>query len=335
VRTFSIGFRERSFDELDLARQVAQRYGTDHHELVLEPDAAELLPEVAAAYDEPSGDSSALPTYLVSRLAAGHVKVALSGEGGDELLGGYETYVADLLRRRVGPLARLASPVIERLPSASGRVPLDYKAKRFARAAHLPPLEAHHGWKEIFSPEARAALRAGDGAVADPLAGLRARWAETDGAELLARLQDVDTGTNLVDDLLTKADRMSMHHSLELRVPFLDPAVAELALALPTAAKVRGTQKKRVLRAAAAPLVPEEIVRGRKRGFSIPAAAWLRGELVPFARDVLSAQRLRGQGFFDPAVAGRVLDDHVAGREDLSRQLWGLMSWTLWWEKHG
>jgi asparagine synthase (glutamine-hydrolysing) len=335
VRTFSIGFRERSFDELDLARQVAQRYGTDHHELVLEPDAAELLPEVASAYDEPSGDSSALPTFLVSRLAAGHVKVALSGEGGDELLGGYETYVADLLRRRVGPLARLASPVIERLPSGSGRVPLDYKAKRFVRAAHLPPLEAHHGWKEIFPPEARAALRAGDGAVADPLAGLRARWAETEGAELLARLQDVDTGTNLVDDLLTKADRMSMHHSLELRVPFLDPAVAELALALPTAAKVRGTQKKRVLRAAAAPLVPEEIVRGRKRGFSIPAAAWLRGELVPFARDVLSAQRLRRQGFFDPAVVGRVLDDHVAGREDLSRQLWGLMSWTLWWEKHG
>ena len=337
VRTFSIGFRERSFNELDLARLVARRYGTDHHELVLDPDAAELLPEVAAAYDEPSGDSSALPTFLVSRLASEHVKVAMSGEGGDELFGGYETYVADLLRGRLGGLARLASPLVERLPSSSARVSLDYKAKRFARAAHLPPLEAHHGWKEIFSAEARAALRDGaPAAAADPLDVLRARYAETAGAEPLARLQDVDLGIYLVDDLLAKTDRMSMHHSLELRVPFLDPEVAELALALPTRAKISPRlEKKRLLRAAAAPLLPREIVSGRKRGFSIPAAAWLRGELEPFARDVLSPARLEAQGFFAPATVGRVLDDHVAGREDLSRQLWGLMSFTLWWERHG
>src|SRR4051794_36907611 len=188
LRTFSIGFRERSFDELDLARQVARRYRTDHHELVLEPDAVELLPEVAAAYDEPSGDSSALPTFLVSRLAAEHVKVALSGEGGDELFGGYEVYAADLLRRRVGPLARLASPLVERLPTSDARVSLEYRAKRFTRAAHLPPLEAHHGWKEIFGGEARAALRTrvGEGAAADPLAAMRARYAETPDAEPLA-----------------------------------------------------------------------------------------------------------------------------------------------------
>src|SRR6185369_7576596 len=148
LRTFSIGFEERSFDELADARLVAQRYGTDHHELVLRPDAALLLPQLAEAFDEPFADSSALPTYLVSRLAAGHVKVALSGEGGDELFGGYYTYVADLLAPRVGRLAALSAPLVEALPSSDARVGLDYKAKRFARAAALTdPLERHHAWK--------------------------------------------------------------------------------------------------------------------------------------------------------------------------------------------
>src|SRR4051812_36099895 len=202
VQTFSIGFEERSFDELGQARLVAERYGTDHHELVVRPDAAELLPEIAAASDEPLGDSSALPTYLVSRLAAEHVKVVLSGEGGDELFGGYETYAADLLAARVGFAARLALPLVERLPSGNGRVPLDYKLKRFARAAHLPPVEAHHGWKEIFGPADRRALLGAE--AADPLAPYRERWAETEGAEPLARLQDLDLGIYLVDDLLVK-----------------------------------------------------------------------------------------------------------------------------------
>jgi asparagine synthase (glutamine-hydrolysing) len=330
VRTFSIGFEERSYNELALARQVAQRYGTDHHELVVRPDAAELLPSIAAAFDEPFADSSALPTYLVSRLAAEHVKVALSGEGGDELFGGYETYVADLLAARVGRAVGVLEPVVARLPSSSRRVSLDYKAKRFVAGAHLPALERHHAWKEIFSPDARAALLAGRRGASDPLDLLRARYAETAGAEPLARLQDVDVGVYLVDDLLTKTDRMSMAHSLELRVPFLDPHVAELALALPTSAKVRGLAKKRVLRAAAAPLVPRAIARGRKRGFSIPAAAWLRGPLEPFAREVLSPERVRRQGLLEPKAVTAVLDAHVAREADLSRQLWGLLSLSLW-----
>src|SRR4051794_17990641 len=328
VQAFAIGFEERSFDELEQARLVARRYGSEHHELVVRPDAAELLPEIARASDEPLGDSSALPTYLVSRLAADHVKVVLSGEGGDELFGGYETYAADLLAARIGPAAGRLLPLIERLPSGNSRVPLDYKLKRFARAAHLPALEAHHGWKEIFDAAARRALLGGD--AADPLAPYRERWAETAGAEPLARLQDVDLGLYLVDDLLVKTDRMTMAHSLEARVPFLDAGVAELALALPTRLKLRGLAKKRLLRQAVAPLVPREIARGRKRGFSIPAAAWLRGPLVPFARDVLSADRLRAQGVLEPAAADRVLERHVAGEEDLSRQLWGLLCLSLW-----
>jgi asparagine synthase (glutamine-hydrolysing) len=331
VQTFSIGFEERSFDELEQARVIARRYGTEHHELVVRPRAAELLPEIVRAADEPLGDSSALPTYLVSRLAAEHVKVVLSGEGGDELFGGYETYAADQLAARIGPAARALLPLIERLPSGNARVPLDYKLKRFARAAHLPALEAHHGWKEIFDAGARRELLGRSGA--DPLAPYRERWAETAQAEPLARLQDVDLGIYLVDDLLVKTDRMSMAHSLEARVPFLDAHVAELALALPTAHKVRGLQKKRLLRSAVAPLIGREIARGRKRGFSIPAAAWLRGPLLPFAREVLAPARLNAQGVLDGAAAQRTLDRHAAGAEDLSRQLWGLMSLSLWLDR--
>jgi asparagine synthase (glutamine-hydrolysing) len=333
LRTFSIGFEERSFDELAGARLVAERYGTEHRELVLRPDAALLLPALADAFDEPFADSSALPTYLVSQLAANDVKVALSGEGGDELFGGYYTYAADLLAERVGGLARLARPLVERLPTSSSRASFDYKAKRFVRAAHLPSLERHHGWKEIFSPELRAELT-GHRSAFDPVDILRDRYRETEGADELARLQDVDLGVYLVDDLLVKTDRASMAHSLEARVPYLDTVVTNLALALPTRHKIRGLSKKVLLRKAAAPLLPREIVHGKKRGFSIPAAAWLRGELEPFARQTLSRETLERQGFFHPDVVTRLLDDHVAGREDRSRQLWGLLAFTLWHERH-
>ena len=333
VHTFSIGFEERSFDELEDARAVAKRYGTLHEELVLRPDAALLLPILAEAFDEPFADSSALPTYLVSELAASHVKVALSGEGGDELFGGYYTYAADLLALRYGRLAPLARPLVERLPSSSRKASFDYKAKRFVRGAVLPPLERHHAWKEIFSADARAELTI-QRSTFDPIDVLRARYAETEGAEPLARLQDVDLGVYLVDDLLVKTDRASMAHSLEARVPYLDPLVAGLAHALPTRLKVRGLRKKRLLRKAAEPLLPRRIVYGRKRGFSIPAAAWLRGDLEPFARDVLSTETLRRQAFFRPEPITRLLDRHVAGKEDLSRQLWGLLAFTLWYERH-
>jgi asparagine synthase (glutamine-hydrolysing) len=333
VHTFSVGFEERSFDELDGARAVASRYGTRHEEVVLRPDAAMLLHAIADAFDEPCGDSSALPTYLVSELASGRVKVAMSGEGGDELFGGYYTYAADLLALRLGRIAPFLRPVVELLPSSSRRVSLDYRAKRFVRGAALPPLERHHAWKEIFSPDARAEL-AGRRSDFDPVDLYRARFAETEGAELLARLQDVDLGLYLVDDLLVKTDRASMAHSLEARVPYLDPVVAGLALALPTRLKVHRLRKKLLLRRAAAPLLPKRIVYGRKRGFSMPAAAWLRGELEPFARDVLSAETLRRQGFFRPEAVGRVLERHVAGEEDLSRQLWGLLGFTLWHQRH-
>jgi len=333
VHTFTIGFEERSFDERADARRVAERYGTEHHELLVRPDPELLLRALADAFDEPFADSSALPTYLVSQLAAEHVKVALSGEGGDELFGGYYTYLADLMADHLAPVARAVRPLVEALPASTGKASLDYKAKRFVRAAHLPPLERHHGWKEIFSADARAELT-GRRTTFDPVDVYRTRYAETAGAPELARLQDVDFGVYLVDDLLVKTDRASMAHSLEARVPFLDPLVTNLAFALPTRLKVRGLAKKVLLRKAVEPLLPDEVVHGRKRGFSIPAAAWLRGELEPFAREVLARENLQRQGFFQPEPVTRLLDEHVAGREDWSRQLWGLLAFTLWYERH-
>src|SRR3954454_11057519 len=316
VRTFSIGFDTSSFDELSGARAVADRYGPAHRELVVRPDAARLLPVLAEAFDEPFADSSALPTYLVSELASRDVKVALSGEGGDELFGGYYTYVADLLAARVGRFASLARPLVDRLPSSDRRVPLEYKAKRFVRGAALPPLERHHAWKEIFSADARAELT-GRTLGLDPLDVYRQRYGETAGADDLGRLQDVDFAIYLVDDLLVKTDRASMAHSLEARVPFLDPAVTRFAFSLPARQNVRGLRKKILLRKAAEPLLPDAVVHGRKRGFSIPAAAWLRGELEPFARETLAATTLERQGFFRPEAVARVLNTHLARKEDL------------------
>ena len=199
----------------------------------------------------------------------------------------------------------------------------------------LPPLERHHAWKEIFSADARAELLArGHPNHVDPLAVYRERFAETEGSDMLSRLQDVDVGIYLPDDLLVKTDRATMAHSLEARVPFLDPAVSDLAFSLPTRQKVHRLSKKRLLRRAVAPLLPPATVRGRKRGFSIPAAAWLRGELAPFARDVLSAENVRRQGYFRPGAVTSLVERHIEGREDFSRQIWCLLSFALWYERY-
>jgi asparagine synthase (glutamine-hydrolysing) len=331
LATFTVGFAERSFDETAGARAVARRYATDHHELTCGADDASHLADLAWTFDEPRGDSTALPYWLAARHAAGHRKVVLSGEGGDELFAGYQTYAAARLGARGAATAAALAPLAARLPSSSRRLSLDFRVRRLARGAGLGALERHHAFKEILAPDARAALvAAGRRGTADPLATHRARWAETAGAPEVARLQDVDLGTFLADDLLLQTDRAGMAHGLEIRVPFLDPVVAELARALPTAAKLRGLQTKAVLRDAAAPLLPAAVVRGPKRGFVAPAAAWLRGPLLPLARDVLSATVLRRQGFLRPAAVQALLERHVARQEDLARPLWALIAFTLW-----
>ncbi len=258
VKTFTIGFDEAGFSEMDNARLVARRFGTDHHELVVRPDSHELLPKIVEVFDEPFADNSALPTYLVSQLAAEHVKVVLSGEGGDELFGGYYWYVGDVMAPRIGRVASAVRPLVERLPGTATSRRLDDRVKRFARGSHLPVVDRHAAWSQVFSPEARAELMAQrlPAEESDPLRLHRRRYYETEGAEHLSRMQDIDMGTYLVDDILVKIDRASMAHSLESRVPFLDPAVRRSGACAARPPQSQGAGKKASLSPRCRPAAP-------------------------------------------------------------------------------
>ena len=270
------------------------------------PDAVDLLPRLVEAFDEPFGDSSALPTYLVSQLASDTVKVVLSGEGGDELFGGYYTYVADRLAPRVGRAAPLLRPLVDRLPSSSEKVSFDYKAKRFVRGAHLPPVERHHAWKEIFSPDAQEELLSCRRGSSDPLDVYRARYAETEGAAGAGAAAG-PRPRHLPRRRPAGEDRPGEHGPLARGAGARSSTPRSPSSPWPSRRKqkVRGFSKKRLLRRAAAPLVPKEIIRGRKQGFSIPVAAWLRGDLEPFARDVLSPETIERQGYLRPEAPSR------------------------------
>jgi asparagine synthase (glutamine-hydrolysing) len=343
IQTFSIGFEEKTFNELALARQVAERYGTDHHELVVRPDAVGVLPQMVRHFGEPFADSSAVPVYYVSELAHRNVKVVLSGEGGDEVFAGYETYLAGkysaLYRRLPGIVGRTLVPaLVDLMPVSHARVSLDYKAKRFVRGAYLPLEDGHFWWKVVLSEAVQSELctgpaRNGHLETADLFRAAAAR-AGTD--DWLARLQAIDAHVYLPDNILTKADRMSMAHSLEARVPYLDRALVELAARLPSDVKLRRFTKKYVLKQALRNHVPAEILRAKKRGFNVPVPSWLRGELREMMQDVLAPAALRRVGLFEPEYLRRLIDEHVAMRVDHSRPLWTLLVFMTWhqeWER--
>jgi asparagine synthase (glutamine-hydrolysing) len=336
IRTFTIGFEEKSFSETDTAREVAKRYGTEHHELIVRPDAVALLPRLVRSFDEPFADSSAIPVYHVSELARRHVKVVLSGEGGDEVLAGYESYrarrVASLYARLPQAIGgRLVPAMVRRLPVSHAKVSFDYKAKRFVTGAYLPPAAGHLWWKTILDEDAKAALYA-DGVAGDVQPTVRlfeSLFAESDGDEL-DRLQYLDANLYLPADILVKVDRMSMLHSLEGRVPFLDRSMVELSRRIPSRLRLRGMTTKYLLRRAMADRLPPSVVNGKKRGFNVPMPSWLTGGLRDFTRDVLSPQRLRRQGLFKPAAVERLVSDHLARRLDHSRAIWTLLVLSVW-----
>jgi asparagine synthase (glutamine-hydrolysing) len=336
IRTFTIGFREKSFSEFEMARLVARRYGTEHHELVVNPDAGTLLPSLVRHFDEPFADSSALAVWYVSELAHRHVKVVLSGEGGDEVLAGYKTYQAwryasayAHLPRFLG--ARLVPGLVRRLPVSHERVSFDFKAKRFVDGAYLAPAAGHLWWKTILGEEAKAAvcLDGGSRHEAPTVRLFEALWEESDGGPL-DRLQYIDTALYLPSDLLPKADRMSMAHSLEARVPFLDRAVVELGRRIPTRLRLHGLTTKYLLRRAMADRLPAPVARGKKLGFNVPMSAWLAGGLREFTCDTLAPARLRRQGLLDPAAVGRLVDEHMTRQKDRSHALWTLLVLVCW-----
>lgn len=329
IKTFSIGFREQDFDELPYARLVAKRFGTDHHELVLEPDAMDLLDHLAWDLDEPFGDPSAIPTYMVSRLAGQHVKVVLSGDGGDELFGGYDKYVVESRDR----MARfLPGSVRALLARTSDALPEDAKGKQYLEYLSKPDGERYLHATTLFRPDHQQRLltdwareQVGE---AQPERSRLDRLRRQD-VHWLSILQDLDFRHYLPLDILTKVDRMSMAHSLEARVPLLDHPFVEFAATIPAEWKLHRGKTKHIFVKALRGLLPDEILDRSKKGFGVPLNRWFRGPLRPLVKELLLSDAFRRRGIFDTAYVKRLIERQEQGRP-LDLHLWTLMSFELW-----
>jgi asparagine synthase (glutamine-hydrolysing) len=328
VKTFSIGFREADFSETAAARQVAEAFGTEHHERILEADAVEVVGDVAFHLDEPFGDSSAIPVYLVSKLAAEHVKVVLSGDGGDELFAGYDRYLVES-RERV--FRHVPAGARRTLGALARRLPGGLPGRRYAGHVSLPDEDRYLDAVTLFGgaerdellrPELRELL-----ARHDPWREER-RFLARGHRDWLAPLQHLDLTGYLPLDVLTKVDRMSMAHSLEVRVPLLDHRLVEFAATLPLEDRLRGRSTKHLLKRALQGLVPDEILRRPKRGFAIPLGRWFQGPLRGFAHDLLLSPRSFARDVFERPVLERLLG--ASSDADLGLKLWTVLSFELW-----
>lgn len=337
VETFSMGFDVETQSELGHARTVADHFDTDHHEYSISPDAVSVLPELVDAYEMPFGDSSALPTYLISRATAGDVTVALNGTGGDELFAGYRRYKRDQAVARVrtipAPIRRLLRSGLGSLPAEARRVPGPYLD--LAHRALVVADEHDDAWRyaryvcRFLGADARE-IWTGD-EPADEIAFLRSYLAEADGGQRLDRVLYADTNTYLPGSLLTKVDRASMAHSLEVRSPFLDHELMEFVAAIPGTYKLRRGRTKWLLKRAYADVLPREIIERPKDGFGSPVNEWFRGQLREFARDHL--ERLGDRYPFDAAGLSMLIDEHAAGVENHGVELWQLVMLEQWYER--
>jgi asparagine synthase (glutamine-hydrolysing) len=332
VKTFAIGFDEPAFDELPHARKVAAHLGTEHHELVVRPDALAILDRLIWHFDEPFGDASAIPTWYVSEMASRHVTVVLSGDGGDELFGGYDRY---LPQPRVASFDRLAPGVGRMVAAAIWRaLPHGAIGKNFLRhvardpvGRYLDSVAFYHAdeRESLLAPEVRQQLGGWDAErfFQQPLGRLA-------GLPLAAQLMAFDFETYLPDDCLTKVDRMSMAHSIESRVPLLDPLVVEFAASLPAGMKIRHGARKHLLKALAYRLVPRELLERPKQGFGVPLGHWFRGSMRDVFGDVLGSPAARQRDYLDQSFVARILGEHLDGKRDHSLRLWQLLVFELW-----
>lgn len=339
VRSFSIGFDDGSYNELPYAREVAALFKTDHHERTVSPDIGELFEKLVVHLDEPFADVSLFPTFLVSQLAREHVKVALSGDGGDELFGGYDAYQAQALAAQY---AWMGEPVMPALAAVGAMLPptekkkgLVNKFKRFVQGAAEAPADlGHYRWMVYLG--SRAKRRLYSGALQESLVGsdvyapVREALRRASSDDLLNRQLYTDLSVYLVDDILVKVDRMSMATSLETRAPFLDGEVMELAFSMPGSMKIRDGERKWILKRAMTGVLPERVLSRKKEGFSIPMKNWLRRELQPLLRELLSSERVAARGLFDPAEVSRLVDAHIEGRENHAHTLFPLMVFERW-----
>ncbi len=336
VKTFSIGFEDAAYDETAHARRIAEKWHTDHHEFIVQPNALEILPKLVRHFGEPYADSSAIPTFAVSQLTRQHVTVALNGDGGDESFAGYERYLGHQLAERVNTLpgvtaaARVLSQFIPESLSHKSRV---RSAQRFFSVAAAPMTARHTRWVGYFDSAAKSQLYSR--AFLQQLHGARDGWLGTLFQEV-ATLDPVDAAmavdvrSYLPFDLLVKVDITSMANSLEARSPFLDHEVMEFAARLPVHLKMRGGQLKSLLKRTFADLLPPANVQRRKMGFGVPLDAWLRGELRELVSDTLLSTRALQRGYFQPAALTRLLREHWQGTADHSFKLWNLLMLELW-----
>jgi len=338
VKTYAIGFEggaaEAFYDELPFARKIAERFGTEHREIVVRPDVVALLPRLLWHMDEPVADTAFVTTYLVSEFARRDVTVILSGVGGDELFGGYRRYLGGHYRgyfdRMPAVVRRAATALGERLPSDRHSPLLNAMrlARGFLNSAALPFEERYRSYVEVFGDEdAAALLRAPPATACDPLA---AAFEEAAGADEANRMMAVDIETQLPDDLLLLTDRMSMAVSLECRVPLLDHELVELAARIPEGIKMRGGRLKHVMKAALADVLPKDILERRKRGFGAPMGAWLKQGLKPLLHDLLSRDAVERRGVFRHSAIAALVADHEANRTDGTDRLLGLLNFEIW-----
>jgi asparagine synthase (glutamine-hydrolysing) len=339
VKTFAIGFdNEPSFDETGYARQVAELFETEHHEFILKPDVIELVEELVWHHDQPFGDSSAIPTYLVSQQARGFVTVALTGDGGDELFAGYERFHAARLAatyaRLPGATRRAIDGVLRWMPESTGYRGLVRRANRFVQAASLPLSERYLSWVR-YVPGVWVEALMGEGQEQHVLAHYQAYFQDDPRqAAPLAHLLDVNLRTYLLDDLLVKVDRCSMAVSLEARSPFLDHRLLEFANGISCQLKLRQATTKHILKQAMRGLLPDSIIDRKKHGFGVPLGAWFKGELAGYVQAVLLGERAVGRGIFDRAGLQAMVDSHQGGQADLGQALWTLLTFELWMQRY-
>ena len=337
VRTFSIGFDHEDHDELPHARRIAERFGTVHEEFRVQADAVSVVPRIVRHYGEPFADSSAIPSFYLAELTRRHVTVALNGDGGDESFAGYTRYVANALAGRLDRVprpARLAAGALGRRLPAGGHISsVRNRARRLSTTLALEAPARYARYKELcdlptrrelYSP-ALAAMAEGFGrdAIADA-------WSATSGASLVDKMLEVDVETYLVGDLIPKVDIATMAYALEARSPFLDHELMQLAASIPADLKVRGSEKKWILREALRGWLPDDILDRRKQGFVVPLSSWLRGDLRSWARDILLDPSALGRGYFRPGAIEGLLDRHAAGADADDKRIWSLVMLELW-----
>jgi asparagine synthase (glutamine-hydrolysing) len=343
VNSFSIGFSDGTYNELPYAREVAALFATNHHERTASPNLAEMFERLVVHLDEPFADTSLFPTFSVSELAREHVKVVLSGDGGDELFGGYDAYQAQALSARLGWVGDRLMPALAEvaavLPPTEKKKGLINKVKRFSAGATAAPADlGHYRWMVYLS--ARDKSRLYKGALGDALASsdvyapVREALGRFRQDDVLNRQLYADLSLYLADDILVKVDRMSMATSLETRAPFLDADLMELALSMPGHLKIRNGERKWILKQAMQHVLPSSILNRKKEGFSIPMKNWLRRELQPLMRDLLSPARIARRGLFDPAVVTDMMNDHTVGKENHAHTLFPLMVFERWADAH-